>query len=84
MRKIIGTILASLAILALIVMCIFFGGQSLSGLQLGTLSILLTVTFCSIAYCFITGELTPLLPDGQALEPAPHCLRLDHRRPGRA
>ena len=56
MRKTIGTVLAALVVLALLAAALLAGGYSLTGLQRGTLRILLIVCGCSIAYCFIVGE----------------------------
>lgn len=58
MKKYIGTVIAALILLALIVLSVVLNGQSLSGLQKSTLKILLIVCGCSAAYCFIAGELT--------------------------
>ena len=57
MKKI-GTVLAVCVVLALIVFSIFSGGNAFTDHQLSTLKILLIVCACSIAYCFIAGELS--------------------------
>ena len=58
MKKIFGTVIAAIVIAALIVLCAVFGRQGISDVQWGTLKILLIVCGCSVAYCFIVGEIT--------------------------
>lgn len=57
-NRIIGTVVTVLIVLALVVMCIIFGNFSLTDNQFETMNILLIVCLCSIAYCFIVGEIT--------------------------
>ena len=57
-KNIIGTIAAALVVLALIISCAVFGASPLSADQLAALRALLIVCACSIAYCFIAGELS--------------------------
>lgn len=58
MKKTAVTAIAVMIVIALIVLCIVFGGSGLSALQKETLNILLIVCASSIAYCFIAGELS--------------------------
>lgn len=57
MKKTIGTVLTVLLVLAWAVLGIVWSRDFLSPEQLATLRILLIVCGCSIAYCFIVGEL---------------------------
>ena len=57
MKRIIGTVLTVAVVLTLFVLGIAFGRAAMSAQQLETLKILLIVCVCSIAYCFIVGEL---------------------------
>ena len=58
MKKTIGTVIWAAAVLSLIASALLRSDRSLSVSQRGTLNILLIVCVCSIAYCFIAGELT--------------------------
>ena len=58
MKKIIGTTLVVLAILALSVLGIVLGNNNLSDNQLHTLFILSLICGASILYCFVVGEIT--------------------------
>ncbi len=57
MKGIIGTVVTVVIVLALLTLGIVFGRTALSEQQLGTLKILLIVCGCSVAYCFVVGEL---------------------------
>lgn len=57
MKRIIGTVVSVIVILGLLASGIVFGSAALTERQLGTLTILLIVCGCSVAYCFIVGEL---------------------------
>lgn len=57
MKRIIGTALTVAVVLTLFVLGIVFGRAAMSAQQIETLKILLIVCVCSIAYCFIVGEL---------------------------
>ncbi len=57
MKKKIGTVIAVIVVLTLLVLGIVLGRAALSERQFGTLRILLIVCGCSVAYCFIVGEL---------------------------
>jgi len=57
MKKTLGTAVAVVVVSALLVLSIVFGGTALSAEQSGTLKILLIVCGCSVAYCFVVGEL---------------------------
>ncbi len=57
MKRIIGTVVTVAVVLTLLVLGIVFGRAALSSEQLETLKILLIVCGCSVAYCFIVGEL---------------------------
>ena len=52
------TLLGICVILALLILSLLWGEASLSGQQISTLKLLLTVCGCSIVYCFGVGELT--------------------------
>lgn len=58
MKKIIGTVLTVCVVLALIVMSVVYSDMGLSAVQRETLKTLLIVCGCSIAYCFVVGEIT--------------------------
>ena len=58
MKKILGTVVSAIAVVALIVLCIVLGGTDITGAQWGTLKILFIVCGCSIVYCFVVGEIT--------------------------
>ena len=57
MKRVIGTVVSVIVILGLLALGIVFGSAALTERQLGTLTILLIVCGCSVAYCFIVGEL---------------------------
>ena len=56
-KGILGTVVSVLLVAALLVLSIVFGSAALSAEQLQTLKILLIVCGCSVAYCFVVGEL---------------------------
>ena len=58
MKKIIGTVLSAAVIITLIVLSVIWRGEAFTEAQSRTLTILLIVCGCSIAYCFIVGEIT--------------------------
>ena len=58
MKKYIGTVLSVCVLLSLSVLCLVWGGDAFTNEQTSTLKILLIVCGCSIAYCFIVGEIT--------------------------
>ena len=58
MKKIFETVISASVVVALIVLCVVLGGQGITDAQWGTLKILLIVCGCSVAYCFIVGEIT--------------------------
>jgi steroid 5-alpha reductase family enzyme len=58
MKKRIGTIITVILALTLSVLGFVLGGFHLSELQLDTLMILIIICGISVAYCFITGELS--------------------------
>ena len=55
-KNIASTALSAVCVLALIVLCVAFGGGALTREQLSTLRILLIVCGASILYCFAVGE----------------------------
>lgn len=57
MKRTVGTVVTVIVVLSLLILGFVFGGSVMSADQLGTLRILLIVCGCSIAYCFIVGEL---------------------------
>ena len=57
MKRIIGTAVTVAVVLTLLVLGLVFGRAALSPEQFETLKILLIVCGCSVAYCFIVGEL---------------------------
>lgn len=58
MKKIFGTVVAVSVIVALIVLSAVFSEWGITDGQWGTLKILFIVCGCSIAYCFVVGEIT--------------------------
>ena len=58
MKKHIGTVLTVCVVLALIVLSIVWRGNMFTNDQMDALKILLIICGCSIAYCFIVGEIT--------------------------
>ncbi|MBQ6053508.1 MAG: DUF1295 domain-containing protein [Clostridia bacterium] len=58
MKKTIVTVLCICIVIALIFFSIAAGGRDFSANQTATLNILLMICSCSIAYCFIAGEIT--------------------------
>mgnify|MGYP002869751757 CR=1 FL=1 len=58
MKKYIGTGLSVCIVLALVVLSVVSGNKGLTDMQSGTLKILVIVCGCSIAYCFVVGEIT--------------------------
>lgn len=57
-KGILGTVVTVVVVSALLVLSIVFGSAALSAAQIQTLKILLIVCGCSVAYCFVVGELT--------------------------
>ena len=57
MKRTVGTVVSAVVVLALLVLGFVFGGFALTGTQSETLKILLIVCGCSVAFCFIVGEL---------------------------
>lgn len=57
MKKTLGTVISAIVILSLIALSIILGDFSLTDDQRTTLNILIIICFCSIAYCFIVGEI---------------------------
>lgn len=57
MKKTVGTVVSAVVVLALLVLGFVFGGFTLTETQSETLKILLIVCGCSVAFCFIVGEL---------------------------
>ena len=58
MKKHIGTVLTVCVVLSLIVLSIVWRGNMFTNDQMDALKILLIICGCSIAYCFIVGEIT--------------------------
>lgn len=58
MRRIIGTAVSALIVLALLAAALTAGGRALTELEKETLLILLAVCGCSAAFCFFVGEAT--------------------------
>ncbi len=57
MKRTVGTVVSAVVVLALLVLGFVFGGFTLTETQSETLKILLIVCGCSVAFCFIVGEL---------------------------
>ncbi len=57
MKRTVGTVVSAVVVIALLVLGFVFGGFALTGTQSETLKILLIVCGCSVAFCFIVGEL---------------------------
>ena len=57
MKRTVGTVVSAVVVLALLVLGFVFGGFALTGTQSETLKILLIVCGCSVAFCFVVGEL---------------------------
>ena len=58
MKKYIGTALTVCIVLSFIVLSIVWHGNAFTNDQMSTFKMLLIVCGCSIAYCFIVGEIT--------------------------
>ncbi len=58
MKRFIGTTVAVCVVSSLLVFSILLSDAAWTDLQLSTLKILLIVCGCSIAYCFVVGEIT--------------------------
>lgn len=58
MKKVFGTAVTVCVIAVLAVLSVVLGGRGITDEQRDTLKILLIVCGCSIAYCFIVGEIT--------------------------
>lgn len=58
MKKYIGTVLSVCIVISLLVLSIVWRGNAFTNDQIDVLKILLIVCGCSIAYCFIVGEIT--------------------------
>ncbi len=57
MKRTVGTVVSAIVVIALLVLGFVFGGFTLTGTQSETLKILLIVCGCSVAFCFVVGEL---------------------------
>ena len=57
MKRTVGTVVSAVVVIALLVLGFVFGGFALTGTQSETLKILLIVCGCSVAFCFVVGEL---------------------------
>lgn len=57
MKRTVGTVVSAVVVIALLVLGFVFGGFALTETQSETLKILLIVCGCSVAFCFIVGEL---------------------------
>ena len=57
MKRTVGTVAAVVVVIVLLILSFVFGRRALSETQLETLKILLIVCGCSVAYCFIVGEI---------------------------
>ena len=58
MRKKACTVIAAALILTLAALSVIFGGPKLTENQFSTLKILEIVCGCSVAYCFVVGQIT--------------------------
>ncbi|MBP5756634.1 MAG: DUF1295 domain-containing protein [Spirochaetales bacterium] len=58
MKRTIATVIFAIIIIAMIASSLVFSDMSLSQLQIRTLKTLIIICTCSIAYCFIVGEIT--------------------------
>ncbi len=57
MKRTVGTVVSAVVVIALLVLGFVFGGFALTETQSETLKILLIVCGCSVAFCFVVGEL---------------------------
>jgi len=57
MKRTVGTVVSAVVVTALLVLGFVFGGFTLTETQSETLKILLIVCGCSVAFCFVVGEL---------------------------
>ena len=57
-KRIAGTVVSAIVILALVGFAIALSDYTFSENQLATLNVLIIICLCSIAYCFIVGEIT--------------------------
>ena len=57
MKRTVGTVVSAVVVLALLVLGFVFGGFALTETQSEALKILLIVCGCSVAFCFVVGEL---------------------------
>ncbi len=57
MKRTVGTVVSAVVVIALLVLGFVFGSFALTGTQSETLKILLIVCGCSVAFCFVVGEL---------------------------
>ena len=57
MKRTVGTVVSAVVVIALLVLGFVFDGFALTETQSETLKILLIVCGCSVAFCFVVGEL---------------------------